>query len=233
MSRRSSLIVRRSVGLVLSLAVAAYIAYHVPKTTGTQVQPVANTLYSATPAGQALDSLATKGRAPKTGYSRDQFGRGWGTLDGCDTRQTILRRDLTAVTMNTDGCTVDGGTLLDPYTGTTIAFARGASSSSDVQIDHVVALGNAWQTGAQQLDASTRQNLANDPIELLAVDGPANEQKSDGDAATWLPANKAFRCYYVARQIAVKVKYALWVTPAEHDAMANVLGGCPDQKIPQ
>ncbi len=141
----------------------------------------------------ALETLAVKGRAPKTGYARTQFGDGWATTGGCDTRNIILHRDLVD-TIVSDDCKVMSGTLNDPYTGTAIAFTRGANTSALVQVDHVVALSNAWQTGAQQLSEARRIELANDPLELLAVDGQANQKKSDGDAATWLPANKAFRC---------------------------------------
>lgn len=175
-----------------------------------------------------LGSLAVKGRAPKTGYARTQFGNGWATSGGCDTRERILQRDLVN-TVVSDGCKVMSGLLHDPYTGKDITFTRGVDTSSAVQIDHVVALSDAWQTGAQQLTADQRQQLANDPLELLAVDGPANQQKSDGDAATWLPSNKPFRCQYVARQIAVKAKYSLWVTAAEKEAIQRVLASCPDQ----
>jgi hypothetical protein len=101
-----------------------------------------------------------------------------------------------------------------------------------VQIDHVVALSDAWQKGAQQLTRAQRIQLANDPLELLAVDGPANQQKADGDAATWLPSNKAFRCQYVARQVAVKQKYTLWVTDAEKQAVADILKDCPNEPLP-
>ena len=89
-----------------------------------------------------------------------------------------------------------------------------------------MALSNSWQTGAQQLDPATRQNFANDPRNLQAVDGPANQQKGDGDAATWLPSNKSYRCTYVSRQVEVKAAYGLWVTPPEHDVIARVLGEC-------
>jgi hypothetical protein len=119
------------------------------------------------------------------------------------------------------------GVLNEPYTATQINFVRGQDTSTAVQIDHVVALADAWQKGAQQLDESTRLAFANDPLNLLAVDGPANMQKGAGDAATWLPANRAFRCDYVARQISVKATYNLWVTKAEKDAMARVLADCP------
>jgi hypothetical protein len=122
------------------------------------------------------------------------------------------------------------GVLDDPYTGTTIPFTRGAS---DIQIDHVVALSDSWQTGAADLTRELRIQLANDPIELLAVEGAANQQKSDGNAATWLPSNKQFRCEYVARQIAVKQKYNLWVISAEKQAMSGILSRCPDQELPR
>lgn len=183
-------------------------------------------------AANVLNTLPIKGRAPKTGYARAQFGDGWAESGGCDTRNKILYRDLTDTTIN-DKCQVESGTLSDPYTGKTILFVRGASTSDAIQIDHVVALGDAWQKGAQQLDAAVREQMANDPLELLAVDGKANQQKSDGDAATWLPSNKPFRCQYVARQIAVKQKYHLWITQAEHDAMSGVLATCPGQTLPK
>ena len=183
-------------------------------------------------ARDALAVLSTKGRAPKTGYKRSQFGDGWAKSGGCDTRNIILRRDLANAALADDGCKVQSGSFSDPYTGRQIAFKRGARSSSAVQIDHVVALSNAWQTGAQQLSVEQRVSLANDPLELLAVDGPANQQKGDGDAATWLPSNKPSRCQYIARQIAVKKKYSLWVTPPERAAMERILSNCPDQRLP-
>ena len=190
-------------------------------------------------AAKALDILATipvKGRAPKTGYSRTEFGPAWADVDhnGCDTRNDILDRDLTAKTFKagTHDCIVLTGKLADPYTGTTIPFERGVDTSSKVQIDHVVALSDAWQKGAQQLSVQQRTALANDPLNLLAADGPANQQKSDSDASSWLPANKSFRCDYVARQISVKATYKLWVTAAERDAMTKVLNGCTGTTVP-
>ncbi|SOD73212.1 uncharacterized protein DUF1524 [Jatrophihabitans sp. GAS493] len=192
-------------------------------------------------AANALATLPVKGRAPMTGYSRAMFGPAWtdavsveGGHNGCDTRNDVLRRDLTAVQIKaaTHGCTVLAGSLHDPYTGRTIAFTRGVRTSTAVQIDHVVALGDSWQTGAQQLSATQRTNLANDPSNLWAVDGPTNAAKGDSDAASWLPPNKAIRCTYVARQVAVKQSYHLWVTAAEKAAMGAVLSGCPGQPLP-
>jgi hypothetical protein len=186
-------------------------------------------------AAEALGKLRVAGRAPKSGdteFKRTHFGDGWDTQAGCDTRNFILRRDLTDIHMDEEGCKIISGQLNDPYTGKIVQFTRGVGTSDDVQIDHVVALSNAWQTGAQALTYEQRVLFANDPLELLAVDGLTNQQKSDGDAASWLPPNKAYRCQYVARQIAVKAKYQLWVTEAEKGAMMQVLSTCPGQALP-
>ena len=181
----------------------------------------------------ALQTLPVKGKAPKTGYSREQFGDAWtdkatGVLyagNGCDTRNDILARDL--VNIVKDGkCKVMSGTLQkDPYTGQTIQWKRGPESAR-IQIDHIVALGNAWVTGAQQLTLAQRTALANDPKNLVAVDGPENGAKSDRDASGWLPKYTASRCSYVAAQVNVKKIYHLWVTPAEKEAMTNILKNC-------
>lgn len=215
--------------LVLGLVAWLVSSYDGSTTPTSVVTPAASSTGSQS-ALDALGTLAVKGRAPKTGYARTQFGDGWATTQGCDTRNIILNRDLTQVVAS--DCKVMSGLLADPYTGKTIEFVRGTDTSDDIQIDHVVALSNAWQTGAQQLSEEQRKALANDPLELLAVDGPTNQAKGDGDAATWLPPNKAFRCQYVARQVAVKAKYSLWVTSAEKDAIARVLGTCPAQPLP-
>ena len=183
-----------------------------------------------------LETLAVKGRAPKTGYTRAQFGPAWADVDrnGCDTRNDILKRDLTSITYRakTRNCVVESGTLVDRYSGETINFVKGNISSMEVQIDHVVALSNAWQTGAFKLSADQRKALSNDPLNLFAVKGRLNSQKGDGDAATWLPPLKSFRCSYVAQQIAVKAKYSLWVTAPEKAAMVSILAKCPTQKVP-
>ena len=172
-----------------------------------------------------LDTLEVKGRSPKTNYGRSQFGNGWSTNDdGCDTRNKILKRDLSETTQN-DKCQILTGKLTDPYSSKEIIFSR-ANNSSAIQIDHVVALSDAWQKGAQQLSYEKRVELANDPLNLLSVDGPTNQQKGDGDAATWLPPNKSFRCQYIDRQISVKKRYGLWVTDAEKSAMNQILQNC-------
>lgn len=186
----------------------------------------------SSPAANSLASLSIRGRAPKTGYSRTLFSSGWGNISSCDARNYVLARDLYDITYVPNSCRVQSGLLADPYTGRIIKFTRGQDTSDDVQIDHVVSLSDAWQKGAQSLSPSERLSLANDPLNLLAVEGDINQQKGDSDAASWLPPNKAYRCPYVARQIAVKLKYQLWVTKAEYSAMAKVLSECPAQNVP-
>ncbi|MGQ0845371.1 MAG: GmrSD restriction endonuclease domain-containing protein [Sporichthyaceae bacterium] len=206
-----------------------------------QPSPPAEPADPAAPSSQAsaggtalaqLATLAVKGRAPMTGYDRDRYGQAWADVDrnGCDTRNDMLRRDLRALVVKpgTRDCVIASGLLApDPYTGTNIAFERGGAN--EVDIDHVVALANSWATGAQFWNEPKRIAFGNDPANLLAVDSSANRQKGAGDAATWLPAQKSYRCTYVARQVAVKAKYDLWITAAERDAISRVLGDCPDQ----
>ena len=183
-----------------------------------------NTTFNAI---QEVEKLEVKGRAPKTGYSRSAFGPQWSDVDrnGCDTRNDILKRDLTSIVFRekTRDCVVEKGVLSDPFSGQIIEFQRGEKTSSLIQIDHVVSLSNAWQTGIFQMSPWVRTNFANDPLNLLAVKGSLNSQKGDGDAATWLPPNKLFRCAYVSRQIQVKIKYGLWLTKPEKEAMLRIL----------
>ena len=209
------------IALVLSLLVAGI--------SPSQADSVASGL-------SIIEAQVTKGRAAKTGYTRAQFGQTWADVDrnGCDTRNDILKRDLTAEVFKekTRECVVLSGTLIDPFSGETINFVRGNTSSMEVQIDHVVALSNAWQTGAFKLSIKERTAFANDPMNLLAVKGRLNSQKGDGDAATWLPPLKSYRCDYVSRQIAVKIKYRLWFTAPEKEAMVRILKSCPEKALP-
>ena len=206
--------------VVFLLSIAIYAPYAISNTTYAQ---------SYEDSISTLNSLEVKGRAPKTGYSRAQFPH-WSDLDrnGCDARNDILKRDLTEVLFKagTRDCKVLSGVLLDPFSNKVLTFT---SVKSAVDIDHVVALSNAWQTGAAYFDRNIRSQIANDPLNLLAVDAKLNRQKGDGDAATWLPPNKAFRCEYVSRQVSVKAKYSLWVTPPEKEAITRVLNQCIGQ----
>ena len=199
------------------------------------ISSIPNSGAAVSTAEMILETLAVKGRAPKTGYTRAQFGQTWADVNrnGCDTRNDILQRDLINIIFRTGtrNCVVESGILIDPYSGVTINFVKGNKTSTDVQIDHVVALSNAWQTGAFKLSLEKRTEFANDPANLLAVQGRLNSQKRDGDAATWLPPLKSYRCTYVSKQIAVKAKYGLWVTAPEKAAMKKILAKCPNQPL--
>ena len=182
----------------------------------------------STKAIDVLENRAVQEKNTSEKYYRKLFYDSWGIDEyGCNTRERILNRDLKNTVLI--GCKVQSGTLIDPYTGKTIEFVRGQETSSLVQIDHVVALSNAWSTGAYKLGSNTRYELSQDPLNLLAVEGQANQDKSDASADVWLPPNEAFRCQYVARQISIKYKYHLWVTPAEKFAMQRVLALCPEE----
>lgn len=173
--------------------------------------------------------------AESTPYKRTYFGTAWADVDynQCSTREDILRRDLKNISyLPSSTCQVAAGVLLDPYSGKTIIFRRGKTSSAQVQIDHVVALADAWSTGAKHLSFMQRMQFANDPLNLLAVSKNTNQDKSAKNAAQWLPPNTHFHCTYIARQIAVKLRYSLWVTVPEKQAMQRVLATCPTQLLP-
>ncbi len=180
-----------------------------------------------------LAALAVHGWDSRSDFERSRFGEAWSDgvnvelgHNGCNTRDDILRRDLTNVVVRLGTCYVQSGTLHDPYTGTTIEFVRGPTTSGSVQIDHVVSLADAWYKGARYWDPQRRQDFANDPRNLLAVSPKANFDKDFRDAASWLPPNAAFRCGFVARQIDVKTGYGLWVSAKEKLAMTDVLARC-------
>ena len=223
---------RLSVVVIALLGVLAWVLIN-PQSYDTIFTPVENTgaeeltFNSSLLATEVLEKLEVKGRAPKTGYARTEFYDGWPIIDGCSLRQRILKREL-GDTAILDGCDVVAGEFDEPYIGEH-RILKNKSDVAKIQIDHVVALSDAWQKGAQYKDYETRNAIATDPLNLLAVDGAANEQKSDGDAATWLPKNKKFRCQYVARQVSVKYKYGLWVTEAEKQAILKILTNCPNE----
>jgi hypothetical protein len=216
--------------LLSAIAVAVGAGLAVPELTAPDGPRYPVTAAELAAGRAALDSLEVKGRAPRTGYERDLFGQAWADVDrnGCDTRNDVLARDLSDATFKpgTGDCVVLSGTLQDPYGGDVVPFVRGQATSAEVQIDHVVALSDAWQKGAQGWDAATRTAFANDPLNLLAVDGPLNQAKGASDAATWLPPHRPYRCRYVIRQAQVKATYRLWATAAEREAMAREMDRC-------
>lgn len=158
-----------------------------------------------TPAG------ASRAGAP---YDRDAFGSAWADVDGngCGQRDDVLLRDLTRVTVDTDGCTVLAGVLADPYTASTVLFERGASQ---VDIDHLVPLAAAWRMGADSWTDAKREAFANDPDNLRASYMGANRSKGDKTLSEWMPENRGFHCEYATEFMAVASKYELAVSPAD------------------
>jgi hypothetical protein len=189
-------------------------------------------------AGTALAGLAdlnVRQRGPSTGYARSRFGSALRDTDGngCDQRNDVLRRDLTRKTVATNGCAVLSGTLSDPYSGRKVTFKRTPGGQAKVRIDHIVPLGDAWMKGARAWSAAKRSEFATDPLNLLAVGASVITGKRASDAVRWLPEAADYRCPYVARQVAVKRKYEIWVTPAERTTIAGILAGCAGQKLPK
>ncbi len=181
---------------------------------------------------EALGQLAVAGRVSQVGYDRSKFSQGWADYEGCDMRNRILQRDLVDTILDKDNCIVLRGTLKSgPYSGKDILFERGVGTSGAIHIEHVVAVSDAWQKGAQDLSRQERRQFYNDPLNLIAVDGPTNQDKGSQDASAWLP-QRSYRCRYIARQIAVKLRYSLWLSPPEHQAMQKQLQTCPLQVLP-
>lgn len=189
----------------------------------------------------ATNTIATA-KARPGGYDRERYFGGWAS-NGCGSataRDTILARDLKGAVEN-PRCQVTSGTLTDPYTGRTIQFRRGRNTSSAVQIDHVVALLDAWESGARDWDQTKRVQYANSTDVLLASDGPANMAKgsgldvngtalyrsqNSGAPDVWMPDNKAYRCDYMAKRATIKSKWGLTMTPREKQQTVSVLSQC-------
>jgi hypothetical protein len=203
-----------------------------PTSTGaTSNQPAPTARYDV--ARQQLKQLEVRGWDRTSDFKRSQFGKAWSDdvdvefgRNGCNTRDDILRRDLQNLVVRRGTCYAQSGTLVDPYSGVTIDFVRSPDTSKAIEIDHVVALADAWYKGARSWDPQRRLDFANDPRNLLAVSPKANFDKAFRDAASWLPPNEAFRCDFVARQIEVKAAYGLWLSAKERKAMDAVLSRC-------
>ncbi|WP_460797370.1 HNH endonuclease family protein [Microbacterium sp. GXF0217] len=182
------------------------------------------------PALETLAGLATvSGYAPYD-YDRDLFGQRWADVDrnGCDTRNDILGRDLRdpVFKAGTRDCKVLTGDLLDPYDGSATAFVSGQSTSVLVQIDHVVALGWAWEHGAWAWNDDQRTAFANDPANLVAAAQHTNQSKSASGPADWLPPEPTLRCAYVEQWVAVLGAYALGIDDRDREAARAVLLTC-------
>lgn len=204
--------------------------------------PVETTKPEPASAGTALATLETLPVSSDMlgGYDRDLFAA-WIDLDGngCDAREDALARYMSDA-QTSDGCKVETGTLVDPYNGHTINYVAGGGGGID--IDHVVALSAGWKTGMANASSTVRDQFSNDPLNLIPTDAGVNRFKGDADAAEWLPSEgdsdsqlrgeASHDCSYVARQVAVKAKYSLFVTPEEKQAMSTVLSDCPEEKLP-
>ena len=217
--------------LALAVAVALWLHWQDQSDEPSAASPAGTSDYDE--ARAQLEGLPVKGWDRMTDFSRYRFGEPWSDdvnvefgHNGCNTRDDILRRDLTDLVVRPGTCYAQSGVLIDPYTGESIAFVRGPETSEAVQIDHLVSLSDAWYKGAREWDDQRRRDFANDPRNLLAVGGKANFDKAFRDANAWLPPNQAYRCEFVARQVAVKAAYRLWVSANEKDAMAAVLDHC-------
>jgi len=217
--------------ILIAVIVTGMLITSAPSAQANETELASDVLDTLTVEPQTDDYNAADDRPDDWAQANDNPG------DYSTTRDTILARDMTDVTYN-DKHQVATGTLHDPYTGTTINFKRGQTTSNAVQIDHVVAFGEAWESGLGDDDEQTIERYYNDPYVLLAVDGPSNNGKQDSDAAEWLPSKvdadgkDTYDCYYVARQIGVKDKYDLSVDKDEKNAMGDVLATCPAQTIP-
>ena len=238
--RRRSRRVSLPVVLLLVIAVAVWIYVHGPEGDGSladgswiggsSTNPGAGGAGAPAASDPDLAGLVVAEPSSTSPYDRDLYGEAWLDVDGngCDTRNDVLIRDLADVRFRADSadCIVRTGTLTDPYTNTVISFVRGPDTSEAVQIDHIVPLSYAWRHGASTWTDEQRAAFANDPDNLLAVDGPANQSKSDSGPAEWMPPATGYACTYVDRFAAVLLEYGLTVAPADHDALVRVAAGC-------
>ncbi|WP_304108340.1 HNH endonuclease family protein [Mycolicibacterium bacteremicum] len=176
-------------------------------------------------------------RVPGYDYRRDAFGDAWdddndapGGRNGCDTRNDILDRDLVEksyVSIKRCPNAVATGTLVDPYTNESIAFVRGNQIGASVQIDHIVPLALAWDLGARDWPDELRLRFANDPANLIAVAGGANQDKGDSEPALWMPPNRAFWCQYAVQFAEVLRGYRLPVDASSARVLREAAGTCP------
>lgn len=218
------------VGIVWVVASFSFLIYGVTHSSdvGKPVGDMVGTSVVSDGTLSDLDNLTVNDTpTPPEKYNRvEQFGPAWKDVDhnGCDTRNDILARDLRDISGRRNACVITAGHLPDPYSGTWIDFSK--KEASKVQIDHVVALENAWQSGAYNLTQEDREALANDPDNLLAVNGHDNMAKGSKSADQWMPSNTAYACTYASKQVQIKNRYALTVTSSEKQALADALATC-------
>lgn len=226
LSRRLRL--RALVGLLLTALLVGPLGLAGPAAASDARSP-AGSWSAATPRtidASAVASLEVREPGASTDYDREAFGKPWADVDdnGCDTRNDILARDMSRETLEGD-CKVLTGVLKDPYTGEQIDFDK-SKGSNQIDIDHMIPLGAAWEAGASEWTDEQRLQYANDPLVLLAVDSGANRSKSDQTISEWMPTNTAIACQYGASYVAIALKYELSVSPADHDKLEELSGSC-------
>ncbi|WP_156252857.1 HNH endonuclease family protein [Pseudactinotalea terrae] len=225
----------RQLTTLLVLAALATAVVCVVPLWWARVRPVPATPVDAarvSAARAALQAVRVTEPLPLEGYQREFFGQPWADVDGngCDTRNDVLAAWLTDIAADpTRPCLIASGTLRDPYTGHLVDFVRGPETSAEVQIDHVVALADAWRKGAADWPADLALAFANDPANLVPTEAAVNQDKSAADAAGWLPPNQGFHCAYAVQQVLVKSSYGIGVTSEEVAALSNALARCPPQ----
>lgn len=229
----------RLLWLAIAVALALIVAFQVVTTSYDRSQFVAQADIPTVEAG--VDVLAGVAEVPVRirgyDYRRDAFGDSWtddnpapGGHNGCDTRNDILDRDLvdkTYVSIKRCPNAVASGILHDPYTNVTVPFVRGNQVGAAVQIDHIVPLALAWDLGARNWPDDLRLRFANDPANLLAVQGQANQDKGDHEPAIWMPPNAAFWCQYAMQFIAVLRGYGLPVDVPSAITLRDAAATCP------
>ena len=230
---------KHTLWLAIAATLAVVVAYQVTSTSHQRSEFIAEA--DIPTVGPGVDVLAGIAEIPARvrigDYRRDAFGESWtddtsapGGHNGCDTRNDILDRDLiekTYVPISRCPTAVATGTLRDPYTSATIAFMRGNQIGASVQIDHIVPLALAWDLGARDWPDDLRERFANDPANLLAVDGPTNQDKGDKQPAIWMPPNAAFHCQYAMQFIEVLRGYRLPVDSASAPVLRRAAETCP------
>jgi hypothetical protein len=202
-----------------------------------RTRPAPGPRVDARPALAALASLATvPARTHRDDYDRAAFGPAWDdgsdaalAGNGCDTRDDMLARDLRDTThVVTTACprAVASGEMRSPYTGDRVDFRRGRERGGTVQIDHIVPLAYAWDSGAHAWGPRLRLTFANDPANLVAVDGRSNQDKSDSPPGEWMPAHAPFRCRYAVQFVLVAATYRLAVDARSVAVLRTALGRC-------
>lgn len=224
---------RQWLGLVVFAAVAVVVAFGVGPVREPHPVPAAQ----VDAARRAFGGLRVIGARPPhdSGYQREAFGSAWtddtqaaGAGNGCDTRNDILARDVRVsglTSASTCPRAVAAGVLTSPYTGRPVVFERGRGSSA-IQIDHIVPLSYAWDMGASRWDADRRATFANDPSNLVAVDGASNQTKSDAEPARWMPTLRSFHCQYAVQFVTVLARYGLPVDAPSKTALGRALESC-------